>query len=478
MQFLRNKLGFFIGIFVFLFLLAVPLGIETIIQRTLAIVLLCAIWWISEAIPIPATALLPGFLLPVFGILPIDTAFGQYANKVIFLFLGGFLIAQAMIKWKLDKRIALHVLKRSGTNPATILFAFMLITAFLSAFISNTATVAMMLPIGMAILLRVNVSKDSEFGKVLMLGIAYSATIGGISTLIGTPPNVVMAGFMDTLLGQTMSFFEWLKIGLPFSAIMLPLTWRYLLWRHKPEIKKVQSSKFVHEEIKKLGPMSRGEKNALFVFILVATLWISHPFWHYIPIHGIVALEATVHDSMIAMIAAMLLFIIPVNFRKWQPTLSWRDAQKISWGVLILFGGGLALGKGMFESGTAHWIASHLSGIQALPVLGMILVIGILCTFLTEVTSNTATTGMILPILIAMATSFNINPLLLIFPATLACSNAFMLPIATPPNAIAYGSGYIKMQDMIRTGFLLNLIGLVVLTFTIYFISGGVFGLF
>jgi len=477
-ELVKNKLGFVFGIGALLFFLFVPLGLEVQISRMLGVLALCAIWWGTEAISIYATALLPGVLLPLLGILPLQEALAQYANKLIFLFLGGFLIARAMMKWGIDRRMALGILIRVGDSPKRLVLYFMALTAFLSAFISNTATTAMMLPIGMAVLSGSKLKADSRLGIVLLLGIAYSATIGGMATLVGTPPNVLLSGFVDTLLGEEITFFDWLEVGLPFAIVMLPLTWWFLWVMYKPQAKAIASESAIEEERATLGTLELGGKYTITAFILVAFLWISRPFWTKIPLPIMQVLQDRFDDALIALMCALLLFIVPTDVRRWKTALNWGDAKSISFGILYLFGGGLALGKGLFASGAAEWIASSLPLSSALHPLVLIVIVTVIASFLSEIASNTAVANMLIPILIAVGTAIGVSPFLLIIPATLACSNVFMLPISTPPNAIVYGSGKLSMSDMLRTGFWLHLIGLVIMTVLVYFLTGMVFGMF
>ncbi len=474
----KNKIGFVAGIFLFFFFIFIPIGIDESVRKALAVLLLCAVWWGTEAIPIYATALLPGILLPLLDILPLQEALNQYAHRVIFLFFGGFLIARAMIKWGLDKRIAIIILSKGGKNSNILILYFMIVTAFLSAFISNTATTAMMLPIGMAVLLNIKIKERANYGRVLMLAIAYAATIGGMATLVGTPPNAIFAGFSESLLGKEITFFEWLKIGLPFSLIMLPLTWQFLLRRYKPEIVEIKEKGVIEEEKIKLGGLKREEKITIFVFLMVASLWITRPLWNIIPVAFLEEMQIKLDDALIAMIGASLLFIIPADIKKWKFTLTWKDVGEIPFGILILFGGGLCLGKGLFESGAAEWIADSIPLSASLHLIFIIFVIAVITSFLTEVASNTAIANMMMPILIAISKTIDISPYTLLIPATLSCSLAFMLPISTPPNAIVYSSGYIRMSDMIRTGFLLHVIGLAVITFVSYFLTGKILNIF
>ncbi len=475
---IKHKVGFLAGILAFVFLVFVPLGLGPMIQRTLAVLALCAIWWGTEAISIYATALLPAILLPLLGVLSLQDALSPYANRLIFLFLGGFMIARAMMKWGVDRRLALLILGRVGSNPKMLVLYFMGLTAFLSAFLSNTATTAMMLPIGMAILTNSKLSAESRFGTVLLLGIAYASTIGGVATLVGTPPNVLLAGFSQTLLGKEITFFDWLKVGLPYAIVMLPLTWWFLWVMHKPKVVVIDSGDTIEDERKLLGPLERGGKYTIAAFALVAALWLTRPFWDKLPIPGMTLVQSRFDDSLIALTCALLLFVVPTSIKRWEFPLVWADTRSISFGILYLFGGGLALGKGLFESGAAQWIAESLPLSSELSPLILILIVTVIASFVSEVASNTAVANMMIPLLIAVATAINVSPFLLAIPATLACSNVFMLPISTPPNAIVYGSGKLEMSDMMRTGFWLHLIGLVVMIALVYFITGKVFGMF
>lgn len=474
----KNKLGFALGLAAFLFLVLVPLGLDPRIQKTLAVLALCALWWGTEAISIYATALLPAFLLPMLGIVPLADALTPYANKLIFLFLGGFLIARSMMKWGIDRRLAVAILGRVGSSSKRLVLYFMLLTAFLSAFISNTATTAMMLPIAMAILTSSQLKAESRYGTVLLLGIAYASTIGGVATLVGTPPNVLLAGFSQSLLGVEFTFFDWLKVGLPYAIVMLPLTWWFLWIVHRPKAMTVASEEAIEQERATLGPIEMGGKYTIAAFVLVATLWITRPFWDKIPLPFMATLQARFDDSLIALFCALLLFVVPTNVKKWEFPMVWADAKSISFGILYLFGGGLALGKALFVSGAAQWISESLPLSNALHPFVLIVVVAVIASFLSEIASNTAVANMMIPILIAVAAAIKVDPFLLAIPATVACSNVFMLPISTPPNAIVYGSGKLQMSDMIRTGFWLHLIGMVVMTVMVYLVTGKLFGAF
>jgi sodium-dependent dicarboxylate transporter 2/3/5 len=475
---LKSKLGFVSGLAVFLLILVLPGEIDQQVRKALAVLALCAVWWGTEAVSIYATALVPAVLLPMLGILPLNEALSQYANRLIFLFLGGFLIARAMMKWGIDRRMAIAILGRVGSSSKLLSLYFMALTAVLSAFLSNTATTAMMLPIAMAILSGSKLQAESRYGTVLLLGIAYAATIGGVATLVGTPPNVLLAGFSSSLLGEELTFFEWLKIGLPYSVVMLPLTWWFLWTVHKPRARTVASDEALEEEKKTLEPLELGGKYTIVAFLLVAFLWLTRPFWHHVPLPFMELLQDRFDDSLIALSCALLLFVVPTSIRKWEFPLVWADTRSISFGILFLFGGGLALGKGLFASGAAQWIAESLPLSGSLHPLALIVVVAVIASFLSEVASNTAVANMMIPILIAVAAAIRVPPYLLVVPATVACSNVFMLPISTPPNAIVYGSGKLRMSDMFRTGLWLHLIGIVVMSLLAYFMTGKLFDVF
>ncbi|MBN2565154.1 MAG: SLC13/DASS family transporter [Candidatus Eisenbacteria bacterium] len=475
---IKNKIGFAGGIAVFLLLLLLPLSVDAQIKKTLAVLALCAVWWGTEAVSIYATSLVPAVLLPMLGILPLQDALSQYANRLVFLFLGGFIIARSMMKWGIDRRLALAILGRVGGDSKRLVLYFMGLTAFLSAFISNTATTAMMLPIALAVLTNAELSAESRYGTVLLLGIAYAATIGGVATLVGTPPNVLLAGFSQSLLGREFTFFEWLKVGLPFAVVMLPLTWWFLWTTHKPRVRVISQGAAIDEERRALGPLSLGGKYTIVAFVLVAVLWITRPFWDRIPLPVMSVIQERFDDSLIAISCALLLFIVPISIRKWEFPLVWADTRSISFGTLYLFGGGLALGKGLFESGTAQWLAASVPMTGALHPLLLIAIVAVVASFLSEIASNTAVANMMIPILIAVAAAIDVPPYMLAIPATIACSNVFMLPVSTPPNAIVYGSGMIDITDMMRTGFRLHLIGVVVMTILVYLVTSKVFGVF
>jgi sodium-dependent dicarboxylate transporter 2/3/5 len=467
-----QRYGLVLGGLVFVGMLLVPapeaLGVAG--WRTAAVAALMAAWWMTEAIPIPATALLPLGLFPMLGVLTPSEASEPYANEQIFLFMGGFLMAVTMEKWGLHKRIALRIMAFVGTSPSRLVLGFMLATAFLSMWISNTATAAMMLPIAIAVgaMFRpLDQEGPYEFGTALMLGMAYAASIGGVATLIGTPPNAVLAAAASEILDVEIGFFQWMGVGLPIVIVMLPLTW-ILLTRvlYPPGPIAGDASAIIEEETAALGAPGRGEMITGAVFVLTALAWVlrSEKSIEGITIPGIQTWAPNVGDSTIAMAAALLLFIIPVNWRKGEFTLDWPTARRIPWGVLVLFGGGLSLARAMEVSGLAAWIGSAVSALEAVPVVLILAFVAALVVFLTEVTSNTATATMAMPIMAGAAIGLGMDPLVTMSAAALAASMAFMLPVATPPNAIVFGSGYITIPQMSRAGLVLNLCAIVVIT--------------
>ncbi|NBC09577.1 MAG: DASS family sodium-coupled anion symporter [Bacteroidetes bacterium] len=448
---------------------AVLLSKEAI--AVLASTLWIATWWILEVIPIAVTALLPIILFPLTGALGLSETTVSFGHRYIFLYVGGFILAIAIERWDLHRRIALHIIQLIGTNLRNIILGFMVATAFLSMWISNTATSVMMLPIGMAVITQLKdnpITKADEneiFGKILMLSIAYSASIGGVATLIGTPPNLVLAGIVQELYNIEITFSKWIMIGLPVSLIMLAICWYYLT--HLAASFKQQSFPGGKAEIKRqidaLGPISFEEKVVLAVFAATAFAWITRSYLLNVFVPAL-------DDTIIAIIAATTLFLLPAGKGKGRKIVKWEEAVKLPWGVLLLFGGGLSLAAGFGETGLAEWIGSQLSLLEGLSLLMLLLVLVAAVNFLTEITSNLATTAMLLPILAPLAAVIGVHPYVLMIGATLAASCAFMLPVATPPNAIVFGSGYLKIPEMVKTGVWLNLISIAILTIIVYFI--------
>lgn len=461
-----------------------PEGLSTEGQAVLASTIWIAIWWMTEAIPIPATSLLPIILFPLTNGLDIEATTSSYGSDTIFLFMGGFMIALAMEKWNLHKRIALTIISIIGTNTNRIILGFMIATGFLSMWISNTATAMMMVPIGLAIIYQVSdalkddpsvdTSKENfGFGKALMLGIAYSASIGGIATLIGTPPNALLAGAVKKLYGIEISFAHWMLFGVPFAWIFILLVWIYLVKVAFPlKLKQLPGGKAVIEDEKKnLGKPSFEEKAVFVVFILAAFAWITRTFLLETFVNG------NINDAIIAMTAGIILFIIPAKNKKGDHLLDWESAVKLPWGILLLFGGGLAIAAGFIDSGLSEWIGSQLSALQGANLFVVLLVVTGLVIFLTEITSNTATGSMMYPIMASLAVALGIHPYAVMVAAAVAASCAFMLPVATPPNAVVFGSGYLRIPDMVKAGFALNIIGIFLVTLAIYFFLPVVWGI-
>ena len=472
MRITKKTIGLITGPLSFMFFLFLfrPEGLSVEGCAVLASASWIAIWWITEALPIAVTALLPIVLFPLSGGLALSKTTAAYGHKYIFLFIGGFILAIAIEKWNLHKRIALTIIKLVGTDVTNIILGFMIATAFLSMWISNTATAVMILPIGMAIVaqLRNNpntIEKENLiFGKALMLSIAYSASIGGMATLIGTPPNLVFAGIIKESYGIDISFLQWFKFGLPLSLLLLSICWVYLTkLAFKFEQKIVPGgSEEIDIQLKALGKISYEEKLILSVFTLTALAWICRSFLinKFLPV---------VDDTIIAILSAIILFILPEKDRN-KRLLIWEDTVKLPWGILLLFGGGMALAIGFDSSGLAVWIGSQLKLLENIPLIILLLILIASVNFLTEITSNLATTAMLLPVLVSLASAINIHPYLLLVGATVAASCAFMLPVATPPNAVVFGSGYLEINDMVKKGLWMNLISIVILTLTVYFI--------
>ncbi|SDG49077.1 SLC13 family permease [Psychroflexus sediminis] len=454
-----------------------PEGLSQSGFMLLGITIWMAIWWVFEVVPIAVTALIPIIVFPLFNVLSISETTAQYGHKYVFLYLGGFVLAVAIERWDLHRRIALHIIKAIGSKASFLILGFMLATAFLSMWISNTATTVMMLPIAIAITNQINEQNQiqdkstSYFSKALMLSIAYSASIGGIATLIGTPPNLVLAGVLENTYGIKIGFFEWMVFAFPVSMILLLICWKYLtgIAFQLKSTKFSEGKSQIKEMIMKLGKFSYEEKMVGLVFLFAALAWIFRGILEKI-IPGL-------DDTIIAVCAALLLFLIPSKKRKGKMLLTWKEAVRIPWGIIILFGGGMALAKGFTETGLATWIAGRISLFEGLSLIVFILAVATLVNFLTEVTSNLATTAMLLPVLAPVALSFNMHPYFVMIAVTLSASCAFMLPVATPPNAIVFGSNYLKVSDMVKKGFLMNIISIIFITLAVYFFMPYAFGL-
>jgi sodium-dependent dicarboxylate transporter 2/3/5 len=393
-----------------------------------------------------------------------------YGHKLVFLFVGGFMIALAIEKWHLHKRLALNIIRMTGSNKSRVILGFMLATAFLSMWISNTATSIMILPVGLAIISQLKDdpnTKENEneiFGKSLMIAIAYSASIGGMATLIGTPPNMVLAGVVEESYGIKLNMFDWMKFGVPLSSFLLMICWVYLTkiaFKFKNEEFSAGRDEILRQ-IKKLGSFSNEEIKVLIVFTLTALGWISRG--------SIEKIFPLIDDTIIAIFFAVILFIIPTSNNKSDKTiLVWDDTVKLPWGILILFGGGMAIASAFGKSGLALWIADLLQNLNGIPLFLIILIIVTSINLLTEVTSNMATTAMLLPVLVTIALAIEIHPYFLLVSATLAASCAFMLPISTPPNAVVFSSGFLKIEDMFKKGIWMNMISIITITIVVYY---------
>jgi len=474
---LRRGIGFVLGIVLFTAVWAspVPEGLSPAAAKTAAIGLLMAAWWITEALPIAATALVPLVFFPLLGVSDMSAAASPYANPLIFLFMGGFMIAQAMQRWDLHRRIALGIVRWVGVRPTSIIIGFILASAFLSMWVSNTATALMMLPIGLSIIDLTADRLDGDiqataphFGLVLVLSIAYACNVGGIATLIGTPPNALLAGFMSESYGVQVGFAEWMIIGLPVVLVLLPFVFVVLTWVYPVELDELPGgAALIDQEIANLGDTTRAEWRVGVVFFLTALLWITRPL--------LTDLVPGLSDAGIAMGSALVLFIIPSGTEN-RALLSWPDAENLPWGVLILFGGGLSLASQISDTGLAEWIGGGVSALSGWPVIGLLIATVALIVLLTEITSNTATTAAFLPILGAVAIGVGENPFLLAVPAALGASCAFMLPVATPPNAIIYGSGLLSIPQMSRVGAWLNVLSIVLVSLLAYALLGIAFG--
>ncbi|MGK0298858.1 MAG: sodium-dependent dicarboxylate transporter 2/3/5 [Gammaproteobacteria bacterium] len=476
----RANIGLIAGLslFAILVLMPTPDGMPIEAKHVAAVATLMAIFWMTEAIPIPATSLIPIFLYPLLKVMPGTQVTLSYANHLIYLYMGGFLIAVTMEKWNLHKRIALQTIRVIGITPDKIVLGFMVATGFLSMWISNTAAAMMMVTIAMAVVSQVikgigdddTLSVDTRvghfrFGAALMLGIAYAASIGGVATLVGTPTNAVFAGIVESTFGVTISLVDWMKIGFPIAVVTLFTTWFLLVKVIYPsEITHLPGGKeIIHRELKSLGNMSKEEKMVLAIFSTVATLWI---------LRGFVKIDAIsmVADSTIAIGGAVLLFMLPSNFKKREFLLDWDTAVKIPWDILLLFGGGFALATGFSESGLTTYMAGKLTILEGTSIYLIIPVVATMIIFLTELTSNTATNSIMLPIMAALAGAMMIHPFGLMITTTIAASFAFMLPVATPPNAIVFGSRSVTIDQMMKAGIWLNILGIIFISVFILFL--------
>jgi sodium-dependent dicarboxylate transporter 2/3/5 len=457
-------------------------------RATLAMLVWMAVWWMTEAVEIEVTALLPIVAFPLLGVMPLGRTTASYGSDVIYLFLGGFVLALAIQRWGLDRRIAFLTLRVVGARPRAIVAGLMGATAFVSMWVSNTATAAMMVPIAMSV---IDVSLKRRTGRTLaehggipegdvddrnfalsaLLGIAYAASIGGLGTIIGSPPNGILVRFVEQTYGNSIGFAQWMTIGVPVMLVFLPLAWLLntrLLFPTK--VREIEGGRqFIADECARLGPLNRGERATLAVFAAAVALWVLSPLVAKITVAGIAPL-AKISDAGIAIAAAIALFIIPVDRSKGETAIDWSAAQKLPWGVLILFGGGLALAAATEANGVAQYIGSLAQGLAGWPMWAVLLATIAIMVFMSELTSNTAQVATMLPILAALAPVLGVPPAMLLVPATIAASCAFMMPVGTPPNAIVFGTGLVRMPQMIKAGIWLNVTGIVTILVLTYLV--------
>ena len=434
-------------------------------DKVLAVAIWMVVWWITEAVSISVTALLPLAFFPLLGVADMKSVSAAYGNPIIFLFFGGFIIALAMEKVQLHRRIALKVIQLTGTSPDMVVLGFMIATALLSMLISNTATTLVMLPIALSVVEMLQhdedgfTSNDKNFALSIMLGIAYAANIGGVATIIGTPPNMVLIGFLEATYDIEISFLQWMTIGLPFSIVMLAILYVVLVkWLYPNRLQGRASGKTVIEkELSRLGVLNREEKQVLAIFMLAMLLWIFRTQLNiWLPM-------IPLSDTGISMLAGVLLFTLPLNWKKGSFILDWEDTKKLPWGILILFGGGLALAYSMSESGIIDAIGSAISSYSGLTEIFLLLILVFVMLFMTELMSNVALVTIFIPVVAGIAGGFQIPLIELLIPVTIASSCAFMLPMATPPNAIVFASGHVKVNQMVKTGIYLNLLSVLVI---------------
>jgi sodium-dependent dicarboxylate transporter 2/3/5 len=457
-------------------------------RATLAILVWMAVWWMTEAVEIEVTSLLPIVVFPLFGVRPLAATAAPYASDVVFLFLGGFVLALAIHRWGLDRRIAFQTLRLVGTTPGRLVAGMLGSTALVSMWVSNTAAAAMMVPIALAVVnlvlerstgrtlqpgqpIPVDRIDERNFALCLVLSIAYGASIGGVATLIGSPPNGIAARFIQQTYGIEVTFARWMAIGLPLTLVFLPVTWFILTRVVDPSrLGPIEGGReYLDEAVRKLGRLSTGEKVTLAVFAVTVLLWVTRPWLVTIRIGGVAPL-AGLGDSMIAIAAAIALFLLPVDRKRGVRAMDWQHAIKLPWGVLILFGGGLTLAAATEANGVTGFLASAAAHLGGLPPLLVVLAVVAFAIFGTEMTSNTALVSLMLPILAAVAPAVGVPPQLVLIPCTLAASFAFMMPVGTPPNAIVFGTGLVTIPQMCKVGIVLNLAGVILVTAMAYFV--------
>ena len=458
------------------------------VSRAAAVVIWMVIWWVTEALPLAVTALLPVVLFPLMGVMSGKETSAAYFNDTVFLLIGGFIMALAMQKWDIHKRISLRILSMLGSGPKSVLLGFMLTTAVISMWVSNTATVLMVLPIALSTLLKLKDHYKNDnltpLSSAIMLGIAYSAAIGGVATLIGTPSNLIFARVysINFPTAPEITFVGWMKYAFPFAVLFLALTWLILSkWFLKSSQKFKNGTGIFREELNSMGRATFEQKTVMSLFFLMIIFWLTRnpidfgefeiPGWS-----ALLPVAAFIDDGTVAIAVSLLLFLIPSKSVRGEKIINWETATQLDWGVVILIGGGFAMAQGMENSGLSAWLGGKLHSLQGTPDILIVLGLALLLTFMSEIASNTATAQLALPIIAALSVTIGVHPLYLMAPATLAVSNGFMLPVATPPNAIAYSTGFVKMTDMLKTGFLVNLTGVALITLATYLILNLAFG--
>ncbi|MBT8114219.1 MAG: DASS family sodium-coupled anion symporter [Arenicella sp.] len=446
-------------------------------DKVIAVAVWMIVWWISEAVSISVTALLPITVFPLVGVMEIKDVASQYGSPTVFLFFGGFVMALALEKVNLHKRIALNIVRLTGSSPDRIIFGFMLATAFLSMWISNTATTVVMLPIALSVisLLMTDSARlsgaERNFALSLMLGIAYAANVGGVATIIGTPPNVVAVGFLHNEMGLQISFLQWMLVGIPFSLLMLGVVFLVVVKLVYPNglAQLDKSQQVIESELAKLGTLQARERRVLIIFITVIALWVLRTSINrWMPF-------IELSDAGISLLAAMALFCIPFRLNKGSFILQWDDTTRLPWGILILFGGGLSLAGALSQTGVIQFIGDLVSANQALSMLAIVALLITIMLFMTELMSNVALTAIFVPVVAGIALGLDEQVLTMVIPVTMAASCAFMLPMATPPNAIVFSSGHIKVHQMVRAGVLLNIVSVLVLIVFANFVVPTVF---
>ena len=476
MKISRNTISIAAGlVFFFVLFFFNPFGLEEKAARVIAVAVLMITWWITEAFPMPAVALVPIVLFPLLNIATTNATAAPYGNEVIFLFMGGFMIGLAIEKWNLHKRIALSIVKLTGTSGNRIVLGFVMATGLISMWLSNTATTMMMFPIAVSVIKVIGEGRDAKdmrnFSLCLMLAIAYASNFGGIATIIGTPPNVAYVSYMNKRFGQEISFFDWMMVCLPI-ALLLMLSLYFVtvkvLFRNQIA-SSAETKQLINNELQQLGPMRIPEKRVLVIFLCTALLWITRDLINQL---GIVKID----DNMIAIFGALLLFILPAGEANGK-LLDWSDTKNMSWGILLLFGGGITLANAMEKAGLMDMLGKWISGFSGTDTLMLLVVVVTVSIFISELMSNIAQVIVFAPVVTGIAVAAGINPYVLGVGMTLAASCASMMPMGTPPNAIVFASGHIRMKDMMKAGLVMNIVSIILITLFCYFILPNIIGI-